>query len=430
MRFRVWFAALVFWVISGPAFADVTYIHAGQLLAEPGNAPLAEQTIVIEDGKIKEIIAGYATPPGEAKVVDLKAKFVLPGLIDSHVHLLSQLSSKSKIEAVEYGVPMIALRGAHNARITLDAGFTTVRDLNAGTNWETIFALREAVAKGLIPGPRILAVGTTVSPTGGHGQTYGYRRDILEFLFASPGRCDGVEVCRRVVREQVAKGADAIKLVATAGVMSDIKGGLDQQFTDEELQSIVETAHRLGRKVSAHAHGVGGINAALRAGVDSIEHGSYLDDTSIALFKEKNAYLVPTVIAGISVMEAAKTGDFLSDAQKEKALKVGVIIQDALRRAYAAGVKIAFGTDMGIGPHGQNAKELKLMVDAGMPAAEVIKAATVNAADLLGITDQAGTIVAGKSADIIAVDGNPLEDITQLERVRFVMARGTVFKSE
>jgi imidazolonepropionase-like amidohydrolase len=430
MRFWVCIAALAWSVIAAPAFAEVTYIHAGRLLAEPGKEPLSEQTIVVEDGKIKEIVAGYATPPGEAKVIDLKAKFMLPGLIDCHVHLLGQLSPKAKLEAVEYGVPMIALRGAHHARITVEAGFTTVRDLGAGVNADSIFALREAIAKSLIPGPRILAVGATISPTGGHGQTYGYRRDILEFLFASPGRCDGVEGCRRAVREQVSRGADHIKLVATAGVLSDIKAGLDQQFLDEELVSIVEAAHRLGRKVSAHAHGAGGINAALKAGVDSIEHGSFLDDASIALFKEKGAYLVPTVIAGFTVMESAKTQDFLSPAQEEKALKVGAAIQDALRRAYGAGVKIAFGTDMGVGQHGQNAKELKLMVDAGMPPSEVIKAATINAADLLAITDAAGTVTAGKSADIIAVDGNPLEDITQLERVRFVMARGTVFKSE
>jgi imidazolonepropionase-like amidohydrolase len=430
MRFWVGFAALVWSVIAAPAFAEATYIHAGRLLAEPGKDPLNEQTIVVEDGKIKEIVAGYATPPSEAKVIDLKAKFVLPGLIDCHVHMLGQLSAKSKLEAVENGVPMIALRGAHHARVTVDAGFTTVRDLGAGVNSESIFALREAIAKNLIPGPRLLAVGSTLSPTGGHGQTYGYRRDILEFLFASPGRCDGIEGCRRAVREQVSRGADAIKLVATAGVLSDIKAGLDQQFLDEELVSIVETAHRLGRKVAAHAHGTGGINAALRAGVDSIEHGSYLDDSSIALFKEKGAYLVPTVIAGITVMEAAKTQDFLSAAQEEKSLKVGAIIQDALRRAYAGGVKIAFGTDMGVGKHGENARELKLMVEAGMPPAEVIKAATINAVDLLGISEVAGAISAGKSADIIAVEGNPLEDISQLDRVRFVMARGTVFKSE
>ena len=299
-----------------------------------------------------------------------------------------------------------------------------MRDLGERSN--AIFALKRAIAEGMIAGPRILVAGSTLSPTGGHAQTYGYR-DEINALFASTGVCNGVEDCRRATRLQISRGADVIKLVATGGVLSDIKAGVDQQFTDDELQSIVKTAHGLGRKVAAHAHGVGGLNAALRAGVDSIEHGSYLDSDSISLFRRTGAYLVPTVVAGVTAAEFARTGGFLSDAQKAKALQVGPIIQGALRKAYQGGVKIAFGTDSGVSAHGQNAKEFSLMVGAGMPPVEVLKAATVNAADLLDLSASIGTIEVGKIADIIAVAQDPTKNIKVMERVDFVMRSGTVY---
>jgi imidazolonepropionase-like amidohydrolase len=270
--------------------------------------------------------------------------------------------------------------------------------------------------------------GSTLSPTGGHAQTYGYREEI-NMLFASTGTCDGVDECRKAVRRQASRGADVIKLVATGGVLSNIAAGVDQQFTDEELSAIVKTAHSLGKRVAAHAHGAGGINAALRAGVDSIEHGSYVDDNSIALFRKTGSYLVPTVIAGTTVAEYAKTQDFLTPAQREKALKVGPLIQAALGRAYKGGVKIAFGTDMGVGVHGQNAKEFALMIGAGMTPMDALKAATVNAADLLNLSNTLGTIEAGKAADIIAVPQDPLRDIKVMERVSFVMRNGGVYVS-
>jgi imidazolonepropionase-like amidohydrolase len=278
----------------------------------------------------------------------------------------------------------------------------------------------------LIAGPRLVVAGSTLSPTGGHAQTYGYR-DEINALFASTGTCDGVDACRRAVRAQVARGADVIKLVSTGGVLSNIAAGVDQQFTDEELAVIVKTAHGLGLKVAAHAHGAGGINAALRAGVDSIEHGSYTTAESISLFRRTGAYMVPTILAGVTVAEHAKKSDFLTPPQREKALKVGPLMQDAFARAYKGGVKIAFGTDTGVSVHGQNAREFALMVGAGMPPAEAIKAATVNAADLLQLSSTIGTIEAGKAADIIAVDRDPLMDIKALERMRFVMRSGVTY---
>jgi imidazolonepropionase-like amidohydrolase len=406
------------------ARADTKMIYAGTLFAVPGQEPLKEQTIIIKDGKISEIRAGFVLPVSGQRVYDLRNAFVLPGLIDCHVHLLGELSAKAKVERVEDDEAFTALRGAAYALRTLRAGFTTVRDM--GERSGAIFALRRAINEGMIAGPRILAAGSTITPTGGHAQTYGYREDI-NALFASTGVCDGAEDCRRAVRKQISRGADVIKLVATGGVLSDIQAGVDQQFTDDELASIVQTAHRLGRKVAAHAHGAGGINAALRAGVDSIEHGSYTSDESVSLYKRGGSYLVPTVIAGVTAAEFARTGGFMSEAQKAKALQVGPIIQAGLRRAYAGGVKIAFGTDSGVSAHGQNAKEFALMVGAGMPPVETIKAATVNAADLLGLGGSIGTIEPGKQADIIAVAQDPAKDVKTLERMKFVMRSGAVY---
>jgi imidazolonepropionase-like amidohydrolase len=404
---------------------DEIVIHAGRLLAEPGHAPKARQSVRITDGKVAAIAEGFVEPPAGARVIDLKDRFVLPGLIDCHVHLTMQLGPGQRLALVEDSDPKVGLDGAHRARLTLEAGFTTVRDLGARQP-EVIYALREAVAEGKVPGPRILAVGALLSPTGGHGQTYGFRRDVCSCVQSSIGVCDGVDGCRRAVRAQVAQGADAIKFAATGGVLSNLRAGVDQQFTTDELTAIIETAHNLGRRVSSHAHGTAGINAALNAGVDSIEHGSFLDDESIDLFLAHGAFHTPTLIAGATVLGMAQGGIVLTPAQREKALIVGEAIMAALGRSYRAGVKISFGTDMGVGPHGENAREFALMVQAGMTNADALKAATVTAAELLDISDLAGTLTPGKSADLIAVDGDPLEDITQLERVKFVMASGVV----
>jgi imidazolonepropionase-like amidohydrolase len=406
-----------------------TVIHAGRLLTTPGEAAKSGQSLRIADGRIKSVASGFIDPPAGARLIDLKKKFVLPGLIDCHVHLTAQLGPDYRLRLVEDSNPKVALDAAHRARRTLAAGFTTVRDVGA-RNPEVIYALRAAVAEGKVPGPRILCVGAVLSPTGGHGQTYGFRQDVCACIQSKVGVCDGVDACRRAVRAQVAAGADAIKFVATGGVLSDLRTGVDQQFTDEEIRTIVETAHRLGRRVSAHAHGAAGINAALAAGVDSIEHGSFLDDESIRLFLERRAFHTPTIIAGMTVLEMARRGGMLSPAQTDKAVAVGECIRQALTRSYRAGVRIAFGTDMGVGPHGQNAREFALMVEAAMTSADAIKAATADAAELLDIANLAGSLEAGKSADIIAVDGDPLADITELERVSFVMARGAQAATE
>jgi imidazolonepropionase-like amidohydrolase len=405
--------------------SDEIVIHAGRLLAEPGQAPKSRQSVRIAGGKLVAVADGFVDPPPGARLIDLKDRFVLPGLIDCHVHLTGQLGPGQRLRFVEDSDPKVGLDGAHRARLTLEAGFTTVRDLGARKP-EIIYALREAVAEGKVPGPRILCVGAILSPTGGHGQTYGFRQDVCACVQSTIGVCDGADACRRAVRAQVAQGADAIKFAATGGVLSNLRAGVDQQFTTEELTTIIETAHMLGRRVSAHAHGTGGINAALAAGVDSIEHGSFLDDASIELFLKHRAFHTPTLIAGATVLGMAQGGTVLTPAQAEKALVVGDAIKGALGRTYRAGVRIAFGTDMGVGPHGENAREFALMVEAGMTNADAIKAATVTAAELLDISDLAGTLAPGKSADLIAVAGDPLSDIRELERVKFVMTAGAV----
>ncbi len=405
--------------------AEEIVVHAGRLLADPAAPPKARQSIRIAGGKVAEVADGFIEPPAGARLIDLSDKFVLPGLIDCHVHLTGQLGPGHRLRFVEDSDPRVGLDAAGRARQTLAAGFTTVRDLGAHKP-EVIYALREAVAEGVVPGPRILCVGAILTPTGGHGMTYGYRHNVCACVQSSIGVCDGVDGCRRAVRAQVADGADAIKFTATGGVLSNLRAGVDQQFTDDEMRSIVETSHRLGRPASAHAHGLAGVNAALSAGVDSIEHGSFLDESSIALFLKIGAFHVPTLIAGATVLGMAQAGGVLTPAQAEKAIVVGEHIREALGRSYRAGVPIAFGTDMGVGPHGENAKEFALMIGAGMSPADAIKAATLNAARLLDLADTAGAIAPGLSADLIAVDGDPLADVTELERVRFVMARGGV----
>jgi len=406
---------------------DEIVIHAGRLLAEPGQPALARRSVRIEGGRIVGVAEGFVDPPPGARLIDLRDRFVLPGLIDCHVHFTGQLGPRQRMSFVEDSDPKVGLDGAHRARLTLEAGFTTVRDLGARKP-EIIYALREAVAEGKVPGPRILCVGAILSPTGGHGQTYGFRQDVCACVQSNVGVCDGVDGCRRAVRLQVAQGADAIKFAATGGVLSNIKAGVDQQFTTAELTTIIETAHTLGRRVSAHAHGLGGVNAALEAGVDSIEHGSFLDESSIPLFLKHGAFHTPTLIAGATVLGMAQGGVVLTTAQREKALVVGDAIKAALGRSYRAGVKISFGTDMGVGPHGENAREFALMVEAGMTPSDAIKAATVTAAELLDLSDTVGTITPGKSADLIAVAGDPLGDVTELERVKFVMGAGAVAK--
>jgi imidazolonepropionase-like amidohydrolase len=403
-----------------------TFIQAGRLLADPASGKVeTAKTLVIDGGKVVRIADGYVSEPG-GQVIDLKSSFVMPGFIDSHVHLTSQQGPSARMDEVTLSSADQAMAGARYAKRTLLAGFTTVADLGADN--DAIFALRKATANGDVPGPRIIAAGSAISVHGGHGDVNGLREDVMHVL--RPGSvCSGPADCRRAVREQVWLGADIIKITATGGVLSNTAAGLAQQFSDDELAAIVDAAHRMGRRVTAHAHGTDGINAFLKAGGDSIEHGTYLDTESVALFKKNGAYLVPTLEAGDFVARVASgPNNFLTPAQSAKALEAGPKMLDMARRAHAAGVKIAFGTDTGVSAHGDNAYEFVLLVKAGLTPMEAIQAATVNAADHLQISKDAGALTPGHFADVVAVAGDPLADISVLQKVGFVMKQGVVYK--
>ena len=405
---------------------ETTFVQAGRLLADPqSGVVLHNKTLVITDGKIVELRDGFV---GDGRVVDLRDSFVLPGMIDSHVHLTSQQNPNARLEAVTQSDSEQAMVGARYARRTLMAGFTTVADLGA-TN-ESIFALRDAVRRGDVPGPRIIASGESVSVHGGHGDINGYREDVMH-MFTGGSICSGAEDCMRAVRLQVRAGADIIKITATGGVLSNTAAGLGQQFSDDELAAIVGAAHRMGRQITAHAHGVDGINAFLKAGGDSIEHGTYLDDESVRLFRREGTYLVPTLLAGDFVGRIASgANNFFTPAQTTKALEAGPKMLDMARRAHEGGVRIAFGTDSGVSAHGDNAQEFALLVRAGMTPLQAIQSATVNAAAHLRLANEAGRLAPGMPADVVAVSGDPLSDVTELERVRFVMKGGAVYRDE
>jgi len=405
---------------------ETVFVQAGKLLADPATGKVeTAKTLVLENGKVARIVDGYVTEPG-GTVIDLKDSFVLPGLIDSHVHLTGQQGPNTRLNEVTQSPADEAMVGAGYARKTLMAGFTTVADLGA-TN-QAIFALREGIKRGDVPGPRIIAAGSAVSIHGGHGDVNGFSEEVMHVLRPT-SVCSGADDCRRAVREQVWLGADIIKITATGGVLSNTSAGLAQQFSDDELKAIVDAAHRMGRKVTAHAHGVDGINSFLRAGGDSIEHGTYLDGDSIALFKKNGAYLVPTLMAGDFVYRIASgPNNFLTPAQTAKALEAGPKMVAMARRAHEGGVKIAFGTDTGVSAHGDNAGEFALLVKAGLSPLEAIQAATVNAADHFSLSAEIGSLAPGKSADLIAVKGDPLTDVTVLQHVTSVIKGGVVYK--
>ncbi|NOX69987.1 MAG: amidohydrolase family protein [Gammaproteobacteria bacterium] len=412
---------------------NIQIIHAGALLAVPGKGPMANASVIVEAGKVAEVRAGFVSASDissdknqTVEIIDLRDSFVLPGLMDMHTHVTFEFSRDQQLRNVTVSDEDVTIDGVVFARRTLMAGFTTVR--NVGAPPAAIFALRDAIAKGKVPGPRIIAAGGGVSPTGGHGDINGYRDDIFPEPSHS-GICNGADDCRRAVRVLAKGGADVIKFVATGGVLSNTAAGTGQQFTDAEMVALIETAHALGRKVAAHAHGVDGINAALRAGVDSIEHGTYLDKESIRLFRKTGAYYVPTISAGVTVAEWAEIEGYLPPSMRDKARRIGPIVHATFARAYKGGVKIAFGTDSGVSKHGLNAREFLFMVEAGMPEEEAIKSATINTAILLGRADQLGTIEPGKVADIIATKQSPIDDIRQLQKVTFVMKDGVVYQA-
>src|SRR6185312_15004730 len=415
---------LLFFSIS--AFAQKTYIQCGRLIDGTSNQSLSEMTIVVDGNLITDIQKGYTAGGASDKVIDLKNKTVLPGLIDCHVHLESQHSKTSLLDGFRLTDADVAYQAAIYAKKTLMAGFTTVRDLGgSGVN----ISLRKAVNKGLVDGPRILTAGRAISGSGGHmDNSVGFRDDVFDHKMGpDDGVADGPDEMIKAVRLQFKRGSDVIKIASTGGVLDLSENSSGAEFTVDEIKAVVETAKDYGLRVACNAHGAEGIKRAILGGVTSIEHGTFMNEEDMELAKKYGTYLVPTIIAGKSVADSAKISGYFPPVIARKAMEVGTRIQQTFGRAYKAGVKIAFGTDAGVYAHGKNYKEVQYMVEAGMPPMEAIKAATTSAADLLGISGETGSISKGKFADIIAIDGDPIADIKTMKNVTFVMKEGKIY---
>jgi imidazolonepropionase-like amidohydrolase len=420
LRILTLFAILCF------AYSQQTLIYSGKLIDGNSDKVLTHKTIVILDKKIVRIDDGFTKASATDKVIDLKDKTVLPGLMDLHTHLASEYSKNYQLKEFTFNEADYAYTSVGFAKKTLMAGFTTVRELGGPISTP----LRNAIAKGLIVGPRIFSAGTALATTGGHADpTNGWATKIMGNPEAQDGIVNGIESARKAVRQNYKNGADLIKITATGGVLSVAKNGQNPQFSMEELKAIVTTANDYGMHVAAHAHGDEGMQRAIIAGVRSIEHGTLMLAETMKLMKKHGTYLVPTVSAGKWVEEKAEIDGFFPELVRPKARAIGPMIQTTLGKAYKAGVKIAFGTDSGVSPHGENGKEFKFMKDAGLPAMYVIKTATKFAAELLGVEETLGTISNGKIADIIAVNENPIDDISTMENVVFVMKEGRVYKN-
>lgn len=413
-------------LIGQSAFAQKTIIHCGSLIDGKSNDVQTQVTLVIDGNKITAIEKGFSRAAEGDKLIDLSKKTVMPGLIDMHVHLEGETNKDQALQRFTLNEADVAFRSTVMAKKTLMAGFTTVRDLGgSGVN----ISLRNAINQGLVVGPRILTSGKSIATTGGHADpTNGYRKDLMGDPGAKEGVINSPEEARKAVRQRYKDGADLIKITATGGVLSIAKDGSGPQFTLDELKAIIEIAKEYGFHVAAHAHGSEGMKRAVEAGITTIEHGTKMTEEVMDLMIKKGTYFVPTISAGKFVAEQAKVAGYYHPLVVPKALEIGPQIQQTFARAYKRGVKIAFGTDAGVFPHGDNGKEFTYMVEAGMPAMEAIKSATVVPAGILGMSDKVGTIAPGMLADIVATDENPLKNIKTMEAVSFVMKDGVTYK--
>lgn len=419
---------LCFFTLSVSLFGQETYLQCGKLIDTQKGNVLSEMTIVVSDNKIAKVENGYISGTEQDVLIDLRDKTVLPGLIDMHVHIEGQSSPKRYLERFTKNEADVALQSTVYAERTLMAGFTTVRDLGgSGVN----IALRNAINKGVVSGPRIFTAGKSIATTGGHADpTNGYKKTLM----GDPGPKEGVvnspEDGRKAVRQRYKDGSDVIKITATGGVLSIAKNGSNPQFTIEEIKAITETAKDYGMLTAAHAHGDLGMQRAIKGGIKTIEHGSYMSEETMELMKQYNVYMVATISAGKKVVEKAKIPGYFPEVVANKAIEVGALVQETFGKAYKKGVPIAFGTDAGVFPHGENAIEFGYMVEAGMPEIKAIQSATVTNAQLLGMGDSLGQIASGFIADIIAVNTDPTSNIKTMEEVVFVMKEGVVYKQE
>lgn len=408
--------------------AQKTLLHCGKMIDVKSGKTLSQMTITVEGDEIVALQDGYQKPGKNNVVIDLTQKVVMPGLIDMHVHLENETSKDNYIKKFTLNEADLAFNASLYAKKTLMAGFTTVRDLGGtGVN----ISLRRAIERGVVVGPRVYTSGKSIASTGGHGDpTNGYKKDLMGDPGPREGVVNGVADARKAVRQRYKDGADLIKITATGGVLSVAKDGQGPQFTLEELKAIISTAKDYGMTVAAHAHGAEGMKRAVMAGVTSIEHGTKMTEEVMDLMIARGTYLVPTISAGRAVADSAKIPGYYHALVVPKALEIGPIIQNTFGKAYQKGVKIAFGTDAGVFPHGQNGKEFAYMVEAGMPPMEAIQCATLHAATLLGEEDSLGSIEVGMLADIVAVDEDPAKNIRTMENVTFIMKDGVVYKSK
>lgn len=420
--------AIILTCLISPGLSQKILIHAGQLINGEQDQVLLEKTIIVDGDRISQILNGYMDPSEGEVLISMKEATVMPGLIDLHVHLEGETNKDEYLLEFTRNEADIALQATVFASATLMAGFTTVRDLGgSGVN----IALKRAINNGFIAGPRIFTAGKSLAITGGHADpTNGYRKDLMGDPGPKEGVVNGLEDARKAVRQQYKNGADLIKITATGGVLSVAKDGTGPHFSEEEMAMIVQTANDLGFHVAAHAHGDEGMQRAVRAGVLTIEHGTYMSETTMKLMKEKNAWYIPTISAGMAVADLARIAGYYPEMVAKKAAVIGPQISATFSKAYKAGVPIGFGTDAGVFPHGENYKEFLYMVQGGMPPLETIRTATSVNARILGLSDQLGQLKPGMLADIIAVAGDPSKDIKVMGNVVFVMKDGIIYKQQ